>query len=201
MTEPDSNLVHFFRKLTGRPVAVLMLVLAVLGSSTIAAWRIPIEMFPSGFASTTISVVAPWPGANPIEVETRVVRPLEDELRTLTGVQETLAVSSDGTGVVILNFPGDMDMDQAQAEVADRVERVRPLLPRDADRVRVRRFQSSDIPIMMLGVTYSEDQFEQAQEVLSTILKPKLEAVDGVAAANLNGVLPTSVRIFLDRFR
>jgi len=198
MTEPDDRLVRFFKLLTRRPIAILMLVLAILGASTIAAFRIPIEMFPSGIASTQISVVAPWPGANPTEVELRVVRPLEDELRTLTGVQDTIAVSSAGTGVVVLSFPGNTDMDQAQAEVADRVERVRPLLPRDADRVRVRRFQSADIPILWLGVTYTEDQFENAQELIANVLVPKIEGVDGVAAANANGILPTSVRIFLD---
>ncbi len=198
MTEPDARLVRFFKLLIRRPIAVLMLVLAILGASAIATFRIPIEMFPKGLASTMISISAPWPGANPPEVEQRVVRPLEDELRTLTGVKDTIAVSTAGFGIVNLFFPGDTDMDQAQAEVADRVERVRPLLPRDADRVRVRRFQSDDIPILWLGVTYNENEFERAQEAIANILIPRLEAVDGVAAANANGVLPTSVRIFLD---
>lgn len=198
MTEPDARLVRFFKLLIRRPIAVLMLVLAILGASAIATYRIPIEMFPKGLASTMISISAPWPGANPPEVEQRVVRPLEDELRTLTGVKDTIAVSTAGFGIVNLFFPGDTDMDQAQAEVADRVERVRPLLPRDADRVRVRRFQSDDIPILWLGVTYNENEFERAQEAIANILIPRLEAVDGVAAANANGILPTSVRILLD---
>jgi hydrophobic/amphiphilic exporter-1 (mainly G- bacteria), HAE1 family len=199
VTEPTTRLVHFFRLLIGKPVAVLMLVLAILGASTIATLRIPIEMFPSGLASTSIFISAPWPGANPTEVETRVVRPLEDELRTLTGVEETIAVAAANSGIIILSYPGDTDMDQAQAEVADRVERVRPLLPSDADRVSIRRFQSSDIPIMWVGVTYAEDQFEYSQDVLANVLGPRLEAVDGVAAANLDGLLPTSVRILLNK--
>ena len=198
MTTPDATLVRFFRTLIQRPVAVFMLVLALLGSATIAALRIPIEMFPSNLSSTTIFVQVPWPGANPTEVETRVVRPLEDELRTLSGVKETLAVASSGSGYVVLSYPGDTDMDQAQAEVADRVERVRPLLPSDADRISVRRFQSSDLPIMWIGVIYEGGSFERSQDLIGNVLAPRLEAVNGVAAVNANGVLPQSVRIFLD---
>ena len=198
MTEPDPTLVRFFRALIQRPVAVSMLVLALLGAAGIAALRIPIEMFPANLASTTIFVQVPWAGANPTEVETRVVRPLEDELRTLSGVKETLAVASSGSGYVVLSYPGDTDMDQAQAEVADRVERVRPLLPSDADRVSVRRFQSSDLPIMWVGIIYEEDTFERSQDLIGNVLSPRLEAVDGVAAVTANGVLPQSVRILLD---
>ena len=198
MTEPDPTLVRFFRALIQRPVAVSMLVLALLGASAIAALRIPIEMFPANLASTTIFVQVPWPGANPTEVETRVVRPLEDELRTLSGVKETLAVASSGSGYVILSYPGDTDMDQAQAEVADRVERVRPQLPSDADRISVRRFQSSDLPIMWVGVIYDESTFESSQSLIGNVLAPRVEAVDGVAAVTANGVLPQSVRILLD---
>lgn len=198
MTAPDATLARFFGTLIQRPVAVFMLVLALLGAAAIAALRIPIEMFPSNLSSTTIFVQVPWAGANPTEVETRVVRPLEDELRTLSGVKETLAVASSGSGYVVLSYPGDTDMDQAQAEVADRVERVRPLLPSDADRISVRRFQSSDLPIMWIGVIYEGDTFERSQDLIGNVLAPRLEAVDGVAAVNANGVLPQSVRILLD---
>ncbi len=198
MTEPHAGLHSFFRRLIRRPVAVLMLTLALAGAAVIAALRIPIEMFPSDLAGSNIVVQAPWPGANPAEVEERVVRPLEDELRTLTGVQETLAVAAPGSAFLVLEFPGDADMDQAHAEVADRVERVRPRLPRDADRVTIRRFQSSDIPIMWVGVRYPEFDFDRAQDMLSNVLLPRLEAVDGVAAVNADGLLPSSVRILLD---
>jgi len=198
VSQPESVLNRFFRTLIERPVAVSMLVLALIGASTIATLRIPIEMFPSSFAGTTVMVNVPWPGANPSEVETRIVRPLEDELRTLTGVTEVLAVASSGSGYLVLSYPGDADMDQAQAEVADRVERVRPLLPSDADRVSIRRFQSSDIPIMWLGVSYDEADFDHAQTVIGNVLRPRLEAIDGVAAVNGDGLLPISVRILLD---
>ena len=198
MTEPDARLIRFFKLLIRRPIAVLMLVLAILGASAIATFRIPIEMVPKGLGASIITIRAPWPGANPSEVEKRVVRPLEDELRSLSGIEDTFSAAFSGMGVVNLIFPGDTDMDQAHAEVADRVERVRPLLPRDADRVRLRRMQSDDMPIMWLGVTYEEGTYERSQAAIANVLVPRIDAVDGVAATNPDGIEPTSVRILLD---
>lgn len=188
----------WFARLLKRPVTVFMLVLAMVGTSMIAASRIPIEMMPQGFASSNIVVMVPWAGANPAEIETRVVRPLEEELRTLTGVTTVHAVAAEGSGRLVLVFPGTTDMDQAYAEVADRVERVRPNLPREADRISIRRWTTADTPIMWCGVLYPPEEHDEAQDLFADVLQPRIEAVEGVARANLNGLEPKSIRIWLD---
>ena len=48
MPDESSTLVRFFRRLVARPIAVLMVVLALLGTGAIAALRIPIELQPEG---------------------------------------------------------------------------------------------------------------------------------------------------------
>lgn len=198
MPDRQQDLVRFFKTLVSRPIAILMGVLALVGLGLIAAQRIPIELQPSGFASERIWVNAPWIGANPQEIETRVVRPLEEELRTIRGVQEMLAFASESSGGVVISFPGSMDMDQAYAEVADRVERVRPKLPRDVDRLFIRRWTTADMPIMWCGVLYPPEEGEAAQDTLSELLKLRLESVDGVANVDMHGIEPRSVRIWLD---
>ncbi len=198
---PDSPLERFFRLLISRPVAVLMLVLALAGMSVIAASRIPIELLPAGFSSSHVSVTAPWPGANPEEVEQRVVRPLEEELRGIAGVQEVFSVSAEGSGTVVVAFPGNRDMDEAYAEVADRVERVRPRLPREVDRLFLRRMSMDEIPVMWCGVLYTEAERDEAQEIFAEVLQPRLEAIDGVATVSMEGLEPRSVRILLDENR
>ncbi len=197
----ESPLVRFFQRLVSRPVAVFMLVLAVLGMGLIAAARIPIELQPSGFASSRIWVSAPWSGANPQELEKQVILPLEEELRTVRGVKEFYSYARQGSGGVVVSFPGSMDMDLAYAEVADRVERVRPRLPREVDRVQVRRWTTADTPVLWCGVMYPPEEAEAAQDTLKEVFQPRIEAVDGVANVNLFGIEPRSVRIWLDEDR
>lgn len=192
---------RFFRALNRRPVAVGMLTLALLGAATIAAWRIPIELIPKGFAASTISVTAPWQGANPTEIENKIIRPLEEELRTIRGVKDIISVATPGTAIVSLTFPGDFDMDQAQAEVSDRIERVRPKLPREVDRVQAQRRQADQMPILFLGVLYPPEDWDNAQDVIGESLKNRIEAVDGVASVFVRGISPSSIRILLDEER
>ena len=95
---PRTPVERFIAVLVRRPVGVLMLTLALLGAAWIAASRIPVELLPPGFASSSISVTVPWAGANPPEVERRILRPLEDELRGLGGVKEMFANAGPGSG-------------------------------------------------------------------------------------------------------
>lgn len=201
MRPSEDRVLAFFRGLVRRPVGVLMGVLAFTGAGVIATLRLPIELMPQGFADTSISVSAPWNGANPSEIEQRVVRPLEEELRTITGVKDVYSYAAEGAGTVNLSFPGTTDMDQAYAEVADRVERVRPRLPRDVDRVFLQRFTASDLPVMWIGVLYPEELRAEAQDLFTDVLEPRLEGVDGVASVRMEGLEPRSVRILLDEDR
>jgi HAE1 family hydrophobic/amphiphilic exporter-1 len=196
---PRSGVERFIAALVRRPVGVLMLTLALLGAAWIAASRIPVELLPPGFASSSISVTVPWAGANPPEVERRILRPLEDELRGLGGVKEMFANAGPGSGTVVMVFAGDFDMDMAHAEVSDRVERVRGRLPKEADRITVRRWTSTDMPIAWCGVVYPPGEWDEAQDILGEKLQERLEALDGVARAQVHGVAPLSIRIFLDQ--
>lgn len=204
MTGPreDGALVRFFGAMVRRPVAVLVLTLALLGMSWIAARRIPIEMVPRGLTGNEVQVSAEWPGALPSEIEERIVKPLEKELRSVQGVEELVAFAGPGGCQIEVSFPGNVDMDFAYAEVADRVERARPLLPPEVDRVRIFRFSMSAIPVMFFAVVQPEDMDrEEAQDLVTDVIVPRLEAIDGVARARARGVEPSSVRVWLDEDR
>jgi multidrug efflux pump subunit AcrB len=85
MAEPHPDderpLVRFFRGLVQHPIGVLMMSVALLGMSLIATQRIPIELVPAGLSSSELSVRTEWEGANPQEIEQRILKPLEEQLR------------------------------------------------------------------------------------------------------------------------
>ncbi|MDA1260226.1 MAG: efflux RND transporter permease subunit, partial [Planctomycetota bacterium] len=204
MPEQGSNraLVRFFSALVRRPVAVLVLSLALVGMSWIAAQRIPIEMVPRGLTGNEVQISANWPGALPSEIEERIVKPLEKELRSVQGVEELTSYAFSGGCEIQISFPGNIDMDFAYAEVADRVERARPLLPTEVDRVRIFRFSMSSIPVMFFAVIEPEGMsHDEVQDLASDVLIPRIEAIDGVARVRGNGLEPSSVRIWLDEDR
>jgi HAE1 family hydrophobic/amphiphilic exporter-1 len=202
MAEPrpddERPLVRFFRGLVQHPIGVLMMSIALLGMSLIATQRIPIELVPAGLSSSELSVRTNWEGANPQEIEQRILKPLEEQLRGITNLENLDSWAETGEAGVQLDFPGDVDMDQMYAEVSDRVERARPLLPPEVDRIRIRREGMNEFPVMFIGVKFPAMDRDTAQDLIADVMQPRLEAVDGVAGTQSWGLEPESVRIWLD---
>ncbi|MDP6963210.1 MAG: efflux RND transporter permease subunit, partial [Planctomycetota bacterium] len=197
-TNPPSSLRAFFNALVHRPTAVLMISVALLGMSLIATQRIQLDLIPDGMSSSDISINANWENANPSEIEQKVIKPLEKELRSIPNLESIMSSASEGSADIDISFPGNIDVDQAYAEVSDRIERARPLLPTEVDRIRIRRQGISSLPIMFAGVQFPGMERGVAQDLLTNQLIPRIEAVDGVARATSWGIEPLSIRIWLD---
>ncbi|MDH3525095.1 MAG: efflux RND transporter permease subunit [Acidobacteriota bacterium] len=179
-----------------RRITLTMVVAGVLVLGWISLTRLPLEFLPV-FSSSSISVSVSYPSSSPEEISRLVVQPLEDSLGTISGI-ETLSSSADASsGDLRLSFVDGTDMDLAAVEVRDRIDRVRHLLPGDVDRISIRRFQSSDIPVISarLGSNWPRERlFDFAENTIQR----RLERLEGVAQVSLRGVQTPKVQIDLD---
>lgn len=170
------SLVDFSLK---RPITVTMLSLCMLTLGVIAWTRIPLQFLPE-VSPPFINCRIPYIGASPEQVEEEVTIPAEGEFRTIPGLRGIRTIS-DSNGVFIhMRFDLDTDMTQATAEVRDRMERLKLILPDDVDRMLIERFSSRSIPIVALAVLSRGDEAELVHRV-RTILEPRLRRIDGVA--------------------
>jgi HAE1 family hydrophobic/amphiphilic exporter-1 len=178
-----------------RRVTMGMIVLGVLVLGWVSLTRLPLEFLPS-FSSSSIWVWAPYPSSSPEETERRIVRPLEDSLGTINGIETLSARASSGEGNVSLTFEDGTDMDLAAVEVRDRVDRVRHLLPTDLRRVFVRRFQSEDLPVLRfhLSAPWPKDRL---QHFIEEVIQRRLERLEGVAQVEVRGLEKAQVRVDL----
>jgi HAE1 family hydrophobic/amphiphilic exporter-1 len=184
--------------LVSRPITVLMLFLTILGTGLIAYLRVPLTLLPRGLSSSWLNISLPYPGAGPAEVADQLARPVEEALRTIPGITQIESYSMEGFAEVGVEFSSSTDMDVAYGEVRDRLERVRPELPPEMDRYRIRRFNTNtDLPVMWIGLQYDADANDPFFPI-EKIAVPRIEAVDGVARVGLFGVVDEAVRIFVD---
>ncbi len=197
MANQDNNpLVRFS---VDRRITMSMAVLGVLVLGWLSLDRLPLEFLPS-FSSSNISVIANYPSSSPQEIERLLARPLENALGTINGI-ETLTASASSSGArVNVTFVDGTDMDLATVDVRDRVDRVRHLLPDDLKQVQIRRFQSSDIPVLRFDLSAGWPE-ERLYEFAETIVQRRLERLEGVAQVGVGGVRTPELQINLDPAR
>jgi HAE1 family hydrophobic/amphiphilic exporter-1 len=178
-----------------RRVTMAMAVLGVLVLGWLSLQRLPLEFLPS-FSSSYVSVNASYPSSSPAETERLIVRPLEDSLSTINGIETLTAVSTADSGNVSMLFVDGTDMDLAAVDVRDRVDRVRHRLPTDLERVRIRRFQSSDRPVLRFHLSADWPR-ERLYRFTEDVIVRRLQRLEGVADVQVRGDETREVQINL----
>jgi HAE1 family hydrophobic/amphiphilic exporter-1 len=196
----DSSSARMYEFFVRRPIALTSVLVLLLVISAIAFSRLPLRLLPSGLQQARLSIFLPNPGATAQENEARVARVVEEQLRTLSGIQRVRSFIEADMVRVRVDFDANLDMDLAKAEVRDRLERARPLLPNTVEQIEMWSSDADQMPIIWFGILHGEDE-DRSGWLVDRIVKPRLEAVSGVSRVEIFGVLDDSLRILLDEQR
>ena len=178
-------------------VAMIMAALTVLG--LVSYTRMGVDLYPD-VSFPVIAVTTTYPGGTPEEVESQVTEPLEDALRSISGMESMRSTSSESVSLLVLEFKVGYPLDRATADVRDRVAATVAALPRDAGQPAIQRFDPGAQPIFTVAVSPG-DQPLSAVELRSLArdgIKPRLERIDGVAAVTVLGGLEREVKVDLN---
>jgi len=200
MKQPTQPQTGFFAGLIERPVTLLVLFIALLVVGGIAYSRIPLLLMPDGMVEPGLWVDASNPNASAQENEEKVARPLEEQLRTMAGVERISSTSHEHGAGMWVAFDANIDMDLAKAEVRDRIERARAQLPDTVTEVGIYSFSTDSFPIMWMAMLHPGDS-ERTDFLVENVITRRLESVDGVGKLDVEGALADSVRILLDENR
>ncbi|GAA0664348.1 efflux RND transporter permease subunit [Rheinheimera tangshanensis] len=188
---------QFFIK---RPIFAAVLSLLIFIGGAIAVWQLPITEYPE-VVPPTVVVTANYPGANPKIIADTVASPLEQEIN---GVENMLYMSSqatsDGRMTLTITFAIGTDVDRAQTQVQSRVDRARPRLPQEVQRLGVVTEKSSPDLTMVVHLTSPDDRYDMLylSNYAALNVKDELARIEGVGAVRLFGASEYSLRIWLD---
>ncbi len=146
-----------------------------------------------------IYVGVPLEGASPEDAERLVVRPLETELRSLSGVKELNCSAEVGIGYCVTEFEVNFDQNQALIDVRDKVDNARRRFPAEVDEWVVQEFNQSLQPV--LAITLYGDAPERTIYALAKELERELEAYQSVLSADLSGSREEVLEIEIDPSR
>lgn len=190
------------RLAVNRPITTAMGLVTVLLFGGIAMSRLPLAWLPEVDAPF-IFVEIPYPNSHPQQVEREVVRPVEETLATLSGIERLRATAgADGAQVMML-FGWGMDLDVVRMQVSEKLDQVASELPEGAGPVLIFSFNTSDIPVVQGRISAAGVDLSQNYELLEARVLNPLRRLPGVARVDLNGVEPRElfVDLVLDRVK
>lgn len=132
-----------------------------------------------------IYVVVPHQGISPEDSERLIVKPLENQLKTIEGIEEMNGSASNGFGSVLLEFDIKFDKDKALGDVREKVDMVKSKLPQDAEEPAVLEFNMAELPTIV--VSLSGDVPDRTLFYHAKRLQTKIESMPGVLEAPVTG--------------
>src|SRR4029453_14477800 len=109
---------------------------------------LPVDLLPD-ISQPTVNVRVGYSGVGPLEMETLVTRPLEQQLSAVSGLQQMNSSSSEGSSNIQLNFTWGHDLNEAMDEIRTRIDRVRGRLPVDSETPFINKFDPNTFPIII----------------------------------------------------
>ncbi len=180
-----------------RPVFVTSVLVLMLAAGGLLMTRLGVDLFPD-VTFPVVNATVEYPGAGPDEIETQVLKPLEDEIATIAGLKKLRGVAKEGVGVVIAEFTLETDSKYAEQQVRDRVALAKRKLPDDAKEPVIRRFDPGDMP--QLAIAVSADLPPGAlYDLADDVVRPALQQVPQVGLVEVIGGRKREIRAELDR--
>ena len=181
---------------TRRPVAVAMLVLAVVLLGVISVSRLPIDLLPD-VSFPRLVIYTTYSNVAPAEIERLVTERIEQQGASVPGVEKVTSISQDGVSLVTLRFAWGTDMDFAALNVREKLDEIRETLPETAERPTILRVDPQSEPILTVSIT-GGGTLVHNKEIAERIFRRRLEQLDGVAQAAVTGGLDREIHVNVD---
>ncbi|MGB5165521.1 MAG: efflux RND transporter permease subunit [Woeseiaceae bacterium] len=179
-----------------RSRTVLLSLTVVLIGGMMAYLTIPKEAEPD-IEIPVIYVSISFEGVSPEDSERLLVRPMEQELRTIEGIKEMISTAYEGGANVQIEFDAGIDTNKALQDVREKVDKAKAEIPSEADEPTVNEVTMSRFdPMLVLNLAGNVS--ERTLTNIAEDLKEELEGIAGVLEVNLVGAREELMEVIVD---
>ncbi|WP_242158307.1 efflux RND transporter permease subunit [Aestuariivivens sediminis] len=174
---------------------LLMIVFMVIG--VYSSFLIPREEEPQ-IDVPMADIFVGYPGASPTEVESRVIKPLEQLVSNIKGVEYVYSTAMKEQGMVIVQFFVGEDIERSFVKLYNEINKHMDQMPEGVTFPLIKTRAIDDVPI--LGLTlWSENYNDYQIGQLALELETEIKKVKEVAITDKIGGRERQVRIVLDK--
>ncbi|PVX45594.1 multidrug efflux pump subunit AcrB [Flavobacterium sp. 103] len=186
-------------------VTVYILTLLIVITGVIAYVTMPREDFPE-IIENKVYISSVFPGNSAEDVEKLIIKPLEKEIKNISGVDKITSSSFQDYGMIIVEFEDKVTILDAKTKIKDKVDIVKadtdwPNLD-NGSKVEPSVFElniSEEVPILNINLqgNYTTQQLKKYGE----LLQDDIEEIPEVKKVDILGVDDKEVEIAVDIFK
>ena len=180
-----------------RPVLATVLSLLVLLIGAVSFTKLSVREYPK-IDEPVVTVTVKYAGASADVMESQVTKPLEDSIAGIDAVDVITSISRAEQTQISVRFRLEKDADSAAAEVRDRTSRVRNRLPQAVDEPVIAKVEADAFPVIWLAFSSDTLSGLQINDLVTRIVKPRLQTVTGAADVRIFGERKYAMRVWLD---
>lgn len=178
-------------------IYILTIIITLVG--LMAYISLPKEQFPE-IKLPQIIVQTIYPGTSPDNMENLVTKPIEKQVKNLTGVKKVTSNSFQDYSVVIVEFNTDVQVDKAKQDVKDAVDKARVDLPNNLpNEPEVKDIDLSEMPILYVNISGNYD-LNRLKKYADRV-QDEIEELKEIKRVDMVGALEREIQINVDLFK
>jgi len=180
-----------------RPLITVVAMVAMVIFGLFALFKLKTDEFPDvNPPFLTVGIV--YPGASPDVVESEVLKPVEEQIGSISGVKRIMGKAYDGYSMVMIEFFFDKDLNVASQEVRDAISAIRSDLPTEMKEPIVQKFNDTDRPILSLAISSNVLSPPELTRLADPGITRELRAIPGVADVQIFGKVERELTVEVD---
>ncbi len=181
---------------------VLALAIALLGYGAFAARHAKLDVFPD-FVQPQATIQTEAPGFSPEQVETLVTRVVEGAVAGMPRLTSLRSQSIEGLSIVSVFFEDGVDIFTIRQLLNEQLTAATGDLPQGVRTPRLTPLTSSTMDLLKIGLRSDRLSPMELREFADWTLRPRLQAVPGVAQVGVMGgdVRELQVQVLPDRLQ
>ncbi|MBN2570059.1 MAG: efflux RND transporter permease subunit [Deltaproteobacteria bacterium] len=182
------------RRITIAMFAMMLMVMGIWALMNLGLALIPDIEFPM------IAVITSYPGAGSEEVERVITEPLEKYVGTVSNLKSVKSSSKEGVSLLTLQFEWGSNIDFAAQDVREVVDQAQNLLPEDATRSIISKFDVTGMPALVISATGMDD-LQALKKLIEDEVADRLKRLDGVASVIIFGGEEREIQVWLNAIK
>lgn len=180
-----------------KPITMLMVILTVVVFGLYTYTMMVVDLMPK-FEVPVVTGIVIYSGANPEEIETTILKPIEEQVELVDGIDYVQGMAMENYGVIIAMFQMGTNVDVAANDVRAKIEQVATDFPSAAQAPIISKLDVNAQAVVNFSFTGPASPTDLRQMAEDDI-EPRLTSVPGVASVDIFGGTTRQISVELDK--